>query len=100
MVTAHRAEVSKIDEQIAKNNQRLGEIEQELNVVGGGVNMPPPVPQADFKPRNPGDKFALEAEQRELRQQNQQLESEKNSKADELRAKGRRAGIPANYLNF
>jgi hypothetical protein len=62
--------------------------------------MPPPAPQADFKPRNPGDKFALEAEQRDLREKNQQLEAEKKTKADQLRAKGRRAGIPASYLNF
>ncbi len=100
MLTAHRAELKKIDEQIAKNNTRLAEVEQELNVIGAGVNMPPPVPQADFKPRNPGDKFALEAEQRDLRQKNQQLETEKKTKADQLRAKGSRAGIPASYLNF
>ena len=100
MLTAYRAELAKIDEQIAKNNARLAEIEQELSVIGGGVNMPPPVPQADFKPRNPGDKFALEAEQTDLRQKNQQLEAEKKTKADQLRAKGRRAGIPASYLNF
>jgi hypothetical protein len=100
MVTAYRAQVKNIDEQIAKNNARLAELEQELNVIGGGVNMPPPVPQADFKPRNPGDKFALEAEQRDLRQKNQQLEAEKKTKADQLRAKGRRAGIPASYLDF
>jgi hypothetical protein len=100
MLRAHQAEINNIDEQIAKNNARLGEIEQELNAIGGGVNMPPPVPKADFQPRNPGDKFALEAEQRDLRQKNTQLEAEKKTKADQLRDKGRRAGIPASYLNF
>jgi hypothetical protein len=98
MVKAHRAEVQKIDEEIAKNKARLDEIAQELTSIGGtGL---PTAPQADRAPRYEGQALALRSEQQELRQKNQQLEAQKTSQANALREKGRRAGIPAGYLRF
>jgi hypothetical protein len=101
MLTAHRAEVSRIDEEIAKNNTRIAEIDQELSTIGaGGLPVVPTVPQVDNRVRYEGEAWSLQAEQNELRKKNQQLEAQKRRSADELRQKGRRAGIPAGYLRF
>jgi hypothetical protein len=98
MVKAHRAEIQVIDDQIAKNNARIAEIDQELTSVGGtGL---PTAPQADRAPRYEGQVLALRTEQQELRQKNSQLEAQKTSKTNALRERGRRAGIPAGYLRF
>lgn len=98
MVKAHRAEIKGIDDQIAKNNARLDEIDQELISVGGtGL---PTAPQADRAPRYEGQVLALRSEQQSLRQKNSQLEAQKASKTNALREIGRRAGIPPGYLRF
>ena len=98
MVKAHRAEIQKIDEEIAKNNARIQEIQQQLASIGGtGL---PTAPRADRTPRYEGQTPALRSEQQELRQKNQQLQAQKTSKANALRETGRRAGIPAGYLRF
>jgi hypothetical protein len=99
MLAAHRAEVKEIDDEIAKNNARIEEIERELSTMGAGGL--PVAPAVDQQVRNPAaDTVRLRAEQNELRQKNQQLEAQKRRSAEELRQKGRRAGIPAGYLRF
>lgn len=101
MVKAHRAEIQKIDEEIAKNNTRIEEIEQRLATIGaGGLPVVPAANQIASNTYNPGEAVALQNEQQQLRQKNQQLEAQKKSMANALREKGRRAGIPAGYLRF
>lgn len=101
MMVAHRNQVNQIDEEIAKNNTRIEEIQQQLITIGaGGLPVAPTAPQVDRATRYEGESVALQQEQQQLRQKNQQLEAQKKTLADELREKGRRAGIPAGYLRF
>ena len=101
MVNAYRAEVEKIDEEIAKNNDRIQEIERQLSAIGsGGLPVVPAANQIATNTYDPGEAIALQTEQQQLRDKNQQLEAQKTSKANELREKGRRAGIPARNLRF
>jgi hypothetical protein len=95
---AHDAEAKRIDEQIAKNNARLEEIEQRLASIGAGGL--PVVPQADRGTRHEGELIGLQNEKTDLQQQNAELEAEKKANAEGLREKGRRAGIPPGYLRF
>jgi hypothetical protein len=98
MVKAYNKEVQEIDEEIAKNNARLEQIEQELiNIGGSGL---PTAPVANRAPLYEGNAVPLRAEQQRLRDRNQELENQKRQTANELRQKGRRAGIPAGYLRF
>jgi hypothetical protein len=98
MKTSYQQQVAAIDAEIEKNNQRLAEIENEL-VSTGGTGLPT-APQADRAVRNPGNIPALRTEQQELRDRNQALEAQKRTAKDDIIARGRRAGIPASYLNF
>jgi hypothetical protein len=98
MLTAYREEVKRIDGEIAKNSARIEEIQRQLSTIGAGG--PPVSPEVDRSPRYPGEATGLQAEQQDLRQKNQQLEARKRQLANELREKGRRAGIPAGYLRF
>ncbi len=95
---AYLAEVKEIDEKIAKNNARLAEIEQMLSSIGASGL--PIAPQADRGTRHEGEFVSLRNEQTQLRQQNNNLETEKKTKANDLREKGRRAGVPPGYLRF
>jgi hypothetical protein len=98
MVKDYNREVQEIDEEIAKNNARLEQIEQELiNIGGSGL---PTAPVANRAPLYEGNTVPLRAEQQRLRDRNQELEDQKRQAANELRQKGRRAGIPAGYLRF
>jgi hypothetical protein len=96
MLNAYRQKVRAIDTEIAQNNKRIAEIQQQLSTMGAGGL--PVAPEVDRNPRNPGQLPELQAEQNELRQKNQQLEASKKQLANELREKGRRAGIPSGYL--
>ena len=99
MVKAYRAEVEKLDEEIAKNNDRIQEIDRQLATIGGGgLPVVPAANQIASNTYDPGEATALQNEQQQLREKNEQLEAQKTSKANELREKGRRAGIPAGYL--
>jgi hypothetical protein len=98
MLKAHRLEAQRIDNEIAKNNTRIEEIQQELSTIGAGGL--PVAPQVDNRVRYEGESRTLQAEQNELQQANLRLEAQKKRSADELRQKGRRAGIPAGYLRF
>jgi hypothetical protein len=98
MKASYQQQVSDIDAEIQKNNQRLAEIQEAL-VSTGGTGLPT-APQADMSVRNPGDIPGLRSEQEELRQKNQALEAQKQSAKNDVMAKARRAGIPASYLNF
>jgi hypothetical protein len=101
MVKAYRAEVEKIDQEIAKNNDRIQEIDGKLATIGsGGLPVVPAANQIANNTYDPGEAIALQNEQQQLREKNQQLEVQKTSKANDLRQKGRRAGIPASYLRF
>lgn len=98
MVRAHLAEVEKIDEEIAKNNARITAIQDRLTTIGhSGL---PTVPQVDRGQRYEGEHVALQQEQEQLRERNSELEAQKRAMADEIREKGRRAGVPAGYLRF
>ena len=98
MKAEYQQQVVTIDAEIAKNNQRLAEIENEL-VSTGGTGLPT-APQADLAVRNPADIPALRSEQQELRDKNQALEAQKLSAKDDIIARARRAGIPNSYLYF
>jgi hypothetical protein len=98
MLTAYRQKVQEIDAEIAKNDTRIQEIQQQLSTIGAGGL--PVAPKVDRSTRYPGEATGLQAEQQELRQKNQQLEASKRQLANELREKGRRAGIPSGYLRF
>ena len=98
MKASYQQQVATIDAEIAKNNQRLVEIENEL-VSTGGTGLPT-APQADLAVRNPGDIPGLRAEQQELRDKNQALEAQKLSAKEDIITRARRAGIPNSYLNF
>jgi len=101
MVKAYRAEVEKIDEEIAKNNDRIQEIDRQLATIGGGgLPVVPAANQISSNTYDPGEAIALQNEQQQLREKTQQLEVQKTSKANDLRQKGRGAGIPAGYLRF
>jgi hypothetical protein len=98
MKASYQQQVGTIDAEIAKNNQRLTEIENEL-VSTGGTGLPT-APQADLAIRNPGNIPGLRAEQQELRDKNQALEAQKLSAKEDIITRARRAGIPNSYLNF
>ena len=98
MKASYQRQVEELDAEIQENNQRLVEIQEEL-VVTGGTGLPT-APQADRTPRNPANIPGLRNEQQELRQRNQALEAQKQSAKEDIISRGRRAGIPASYLNF
>jgi hypothetical protein len=99
MVKAHQAEVQEIDKEIAKNEARLEAIQQEL-IIEGGSGLPTATSNPNRAPSYAGNTVALQKEQQELKDKNQQLQAQKRKSADDLRAKGRRSGIPAGYLRF
>ena len=91
----------KFNEEIAKNNQRIQEIDQKLATIGaGGLPVVPAANQIATNTYDPGEAVALQNEQQQLRDKNRQIDALKTSKANELRQIGRRAGIPASYLRF
>jgi len=92
----YEQEVAKIDLDIAKNRQRLVEIEEKLASLGAGGL--PVAPQPDMAPRYDGEFFGLMDEKGKLQTQNQELEARKESLWQELAEKARRAGIPPGYL--
>ena len=98
MKASYQRQVEELDAEIQENNQRLAEIQEEL-VATGGTGLPT-APQADRTPRNPANIPGLRNEQQELRQRNQALEAQKQSAKEDIISRGRRAGIPASYLNF
>jgi len=92
-------EVQEIDKEIAKNEARLEAIQQEL-IIEGGSGLPTATSNPNRAPSYAGNTVALQKEQQELKDKNQQLQAQKRKSADDLRAKGRRSGIPAGYLRF
>lgn len=92
----YQQEVAKIDGEIAKNKNRLVEIEERLATLGaaGGPLAPPP----DMTPGYDGEFFGLMDEKGKLQARNLELEAQKESLWRELVEKARRAGIPPGYL--
>lgn len=99
MVKVYQTEVQEIDKEIAKNEARLEAIQQEL-IIEGGSGLPTAISNPNRAPTYAGNTVALQKEQQELKDRNQQLQAQKRKSADDLRAKGRRSGIPAGYLRF
>jgi hypothetical protein len=98
MLAAHKVHIQRIDGQIERNKARLIEIEQDLGTlsVGGLLPVAPRANQQFY----PGDIIALATERQQLIEDNEHLQAQKKTMTDELKEKGRRAGIPPGYRRF
>jgi hypothetical protein len=101
----YERQVAEIDEQIAKNEARLKEIEAEIGATSalGGAGLPV-APQtgtgAATRQMTGQESASLVGEQQRLQAVNGQLRSRKEQLKVDLQAKGRVGGIPPGYLRF
>jgi len=105
MKRQYQRQVQEIDEEIAKNDARLRELEAEIGSASalGGAGLPV-APQAGTgaatRPMTGQESATLVGEQNRLQEANAQLRTRKEELKTNLQAKGRAAGIPAGYLRF
>jgi hypothetical protein len=92
----YEQEVARIDQEIAKNKDRLLEIEQKLASLGAGGL--PVAPQVDRGARYDGEFFGLMDEKGKLLARNEELESKKQSLWEDVVEKARKAGVPPGYV--
>ena len=101
----YERQVAEIDEEIAKNEARLKQIEAEIGATSalGGAGLPV-APQTGTgtatRPMTGQESASLVGEQNRLQAMNQQLRSRKDQLKVDLQAKGRVGGIPPGYLRF
>lgn len=101
----YESQVRQIDGEIAKNEQRIAELDAEIGATSaaGGAGLPV-APQAGTGAVNRQmtgqESESLVAEQNRLRTMNERLAAQKEKLRFDLQQKGRAAGIPAGYLRF
>jgi hypothetical protein len=105
MKRGYERQVAQIDEDIAKNEARLAQIESEIGATsalgGAGLPVAPQTGTGTATRQMTGQESAsLVGEQQRLQAMNQQLRSRKEQLKVDLQAKGRVGGIPPGYLRF
>ncbi|HSF20087.1 MAG TPA: hypothetical protein VLK65_31510 [Vicinamibacteria bacterium] len=103
MKTHYESQVRQIDEEIAKNETRIRELDSEIRAAStsGGAGLPV-APSADVANRQftGQESVTLVEEQQKLKTMNEHLQGQKERLKLNLQQQGRVAGIPPGYLRF
>lgn len=103
MKAHYESQVRQIDEEIAKNEARIRELDSEIRSAStsGGAGLPV-APSADVTNRQftGQESVTLVEEQQKLKTMNERLQAQKERLKLNLQEQGRVAGIPPGYLRF